>query len=270
MASITSYRKTYQRWLKQYEKQAYKELRKAFKKWGDSIPFSMMTEQNYEQMVDVVVLESPMVIAYEKLYTDIGLVHGKRTGRQINKELKFFKPGDFESEFIKNIRNFLLTTNMGERITSVEGTYISTIQKLLANRLEDGKTIAEASREIEKIVKKPNFYRWQAERIARTETTTAANFAAVEANEVTDFVMEKVWISGSDSRVRRTPPNEYDHQDLNGKTVDPKEAFTTSRGEMLMFPGDTNGSAGNIINCRCSVAFRPVRDANGDLIEKTK
>ena len=270
MASITSYRKTYQRWLKQYEKQAYKELRKAFKKWGNSIPFSMMTEQNYEQMVDVVVLESPMVIAYEKLYTDIGLVHGKRTGRQINKELKFFKPGDFESEFIKNIRNFLLTANMSERITSVEGTYISTIQKLLANRLEDGKTIAEASREIEKIVKKPNFYRWQAERIARTETTTAANFAAVEANEVTDFVMEKVWISGSDNRVRRTPPNEYDHQDLNGKTVGPKEAFKTSRGEMLMFPGDTNGSAGNIINCRCSVAFRPVRDANGDLIEKTK
>ena len=126
----------------------------------------------------------------------------------------------------------------------------------------------DAAKEIQELVRKPNFYRWQAERIARTESTTAANYAATEANEVTDFVMEKVWISARDGRTRRTPPDKYDHQDLNGKKVDPNEPFITSRGEKLMYPGAPNGSAGNIINCRCAVAYKAKRDANGDLIEK--
>ena len=268
MASITAYRNTYKRWLKQYERQAYKELNKTFVKWGNTIPFSMMTETNYETMVDVVILDSPLILSYERLYTEIGLVHGKRVGKGINRELKFFKLGDFESVFLQNIRNFLLTANMKDRIVSVEGTYISTIQKLLANRLEAGKTMRDAAKEIQELVRKPNFYRWQAERIARTESTTAANYAATEANEVTDFVMEKVWISARDGRTRRTPPDKYDHQDLNGKKVDPNEPFITSRGEKLMYPGAPNGSAGNIINCRCAVAYKAKRDANGDLIEK--
>lgn len=268
MASITAYRQTYQRWLKQYERQAYKELNKTFIKWGNTIPFTIMTGDNYESLIDVTVLDSPLILSYERLYTEIGLVHGKRTGRAINRELKFFKPGDFESVFLENIRKFLLTANMKDRIVSVEGTYIDTIKNLLASRLEEGKTIRDAAREIMELVRKPSFYRWQALRIARTESTTAANYAATQANEVTDFVMEKIWISAKDSRVRRTPPDKYDHQDLNGKKVAPDEPFITSRGEKLMYPGDTNGSAGNIINCRCAVAYRAKRDSNGDLIEK--
>jgi len=267
MASITAYRNTYKRWLKQYEGQAYKELKKAFDKWGKSIPFNLMTEENYGAMIDVVIMDDPMILSYERLYTEIGLVHGKRTGRQINRELKFFKLGDFESVFLQNIREFL-TSFGGERITSVESTYVDTIKKLLANRLEEGKTIFEAAKEVQSIVGKSNFYRWQALRIARTESTTAANYAATQANDVTDFVMEKVWISASDSRTRRTPPDKYDHQDLNGKKVDPDEPFVTSRGEKLMYPGAPNGSAGNIINCRCAVAYKAKRDAEGNLIDK--
>jgi len=35
----------------------------------------------------------------------------------------------------------------------------------------------------------------------------------------------------------------------------------------LQFPGDQkNGSAGNVINCRCAVAQRVKRDKNGNII----
>jgi len=267
MASITAYRHTYSRWLKQYERQAYKLLQSTFDKWGRNIPFAIMSESNYSDVLNNVISDDPMIRTYETMYTEIGLVHGKRTGRQINRELKFFKPGDFESVFLNNIGDFLRSFG-GERIESVEKTYVEYIKTLLSTRLQEGKTIFEAAKEIQELVRKPNFYRWQALRIARTESTTAANYAATKANDVTDFVMEKIWISALDSRTRRTPPDKYDHQDLNGKKVDPDEPFTTSRGEKLMYPGDPSGSAGNIINCRCSVAYRAKRDKDGNLIDK--
>ena len=34
----------------------------------------------------------------------------------------------------------------------------------------------------------------------------------------------------------------------------------------MMYPGDPNGSAGNVINCRCSSAIVPRRDKDGRLI----
>jgi len=44
------------------------------------------------------------------------------------------------------------------------------------------------------------------------------------------------------------------------------ESFNVS-GEQLEYPGDQqNGSAGNIINCRCTVAQRVKRDADGNII----
>jgi len=269
MASITAYRNTYQRWLKQYEKQAYKELDKTFKKWSEAIPFAIMTEENYGALIEFVVTDAPLIRSYERLYLEIGLVHGKRVGNGINNELKFFKIGDFTASFFNDIREFLTDIHK-TRITSVEKTYIETIKQLLAGRLEDGKTIMEAAKEIKELVNRQGFYRWQALRIARTESTTAANYAATKANAVTDYEMEKIWISAKDARVRRTPPSDYDHQDLNGKRVGVNEPFITSRGEKLMYPGDPKGTAGNIINCRCAVAYKAKRDRNGDLIEINK
>ena len=262
------YRRTYKRWLKQYEKQAYKEIHKTFAKWGVNIPFSIMTEANYEALVDVVMTDEPMIMTYEKIYTDIGLVHGKRVGVTINKELKFFKPNDFDALFLRNIRNYLLTTDLELRLFSIESTYADSIKLLLSKRLEEGKTIREASAEVQALVRSNDFYRWQALRIARTESTTVANYAATQANQVTDYVMEKVWISARDGRTRRSPPDKYDHVYLDGKTVEPNDDFITETGQKLAYPGDPKGAAGDIINCRCAVAYRAKRDSEGNLIKK--
>ena len=113
--------------------------------------------------------------------------------------------------------------------------------------------------EVRKIVSKPNFYRAQALRIARTETTAAANFAATEAGGVSGFAMQKEWISALDSRTRD------DHAGTNGQKRPESKPFNVG-GEKLMYPGDPAGSAGNVINCRCTVAMIPVRDRSGNLI----
>ena len=267
MPNIETYRSTYKRWLLQYEKQSYKELRKTFKRWSEVIPFSMMSEDNYEVMLDAVINDDPMYRTFEKIYTDIGLVHGKRSGAQINKELKYFEFANFENIFLVNLKKYL-EEFAADSIISIEETYKTAIKKLFVDAIREGGDIRAITKRIQNIVKKPNFYKWQALRIARTESNTAANFSATQAYESNGFEMDKVWISARDSRVRRTPPDKYDHQDLNGKRVDPDKPFITSRGEKLMFPGDKKGSAGNVVNCRCSVAYRPRRDANGEPIRK--
>jgi len=113
-----------------------------------------------------------------------------------------------------------------------------------------------------KLIKSRNFYRWQALRIARTETTAASNYAATVSSSVSGVLMDKVWISALDERTRQ---GKFNHLEMNQKRVPLDKPFNVS-GEKLMFPGDPKGSGGNVINCRCSVAQVVRRDADGNIM----
>jgi uncharacterized protein with gpF-like domain len=97
---------------------------------------------------------------------------------------------------------------------------------------------------------------WRANMIARTETHGAANFGAQEAAKETGLPLMKEWISAEDERTREdhvTAGNEY----TIGGSIGPipqNEPFIVG-GEALQYPGDPAGSAGNAINCRCSVGW---------------
>jgi Phage Mu protein F like protein len=97
-----------------------------------------------------------------------------------------------------------------------------------------------------------------ARRIARTETHTAASIGADEAADARDLDMMKEWASTEDARTRP------DHSAANGQTVTYNEHFVVG-GETLDFPGDPNGSAEQIINCRCVVLYHPI--INGQVIK---
>ena len=95
-------------------------------------------------------------------------------------------------------------------------------------------------------------YDWYTERtpphrteaIARTETVRASNAGTLET--FVDWgVKEKEWLSTKDDRVR------IEHLEVDGQVVPIDEPFIVG-GEELMYPGDASGSAGNVINCRCT------------------
>jgi uncharacterized protein with gpF-like domain len=69
--------------------------------------------------------------------------------------------------------------------------------------------------------------------------------------------MTKEWVSAMDDRVR-SPENgsEFDHVAAHGEVVGLHEPFTRT-GEALMHPGDSAGSAGNVIQCRCTMVASP-------------
>jgi len=101
---------------------------------------------------------------------------------------------------------------------------------------------------------------WRARMIARTEVHGAANYGAYEAAKKTGLPMQKEWISAIDKRTRSLDAgDEFGHLEFNGTKVGMDEAFvfTSKQGteDRLMYPGDPDGAAGNVINCRCTTGF---------------
>ena len=264
MASIVTYRNKWLRLHKSYEKRALKVFNNAFKTWGAAIPFDFINEGNYKALVAGAINKETMFNAYAEVYTEIGKAHGKRVGKAVNQELKVFTFSSFISLFERSLFQWLFT-NGGARIVLVQQAYITHINRLIASGLADGQTIQQITTRLKTLVTRSNFYRWQALRIARTETTTASNFAATVAGDVSGFVMEKMWISALDARTRRPPESHFNHYEMNGKKVGQNDVFVVG-GEKLLFPGAPTGSAGNVINCRCTVALIPKRDSEGNLV----
>lgn len=104
-----------------------------------------------------------------------------------------------------------------------------------------------------------------AQRIIRTESTLAANYAtqqtAIDIFGINN--LEKEWFAAIDERTRPA------HAAADGQIVDANRPFIVN-GEELMMPGDVSGSPGNVINCRCSSASFPKAEPEtiqSDLLE---
>ena len=96
-----------------------------------------------------------------------------------------------------------------------------------------------------------DYPRFAAERIARTEAHTAASVGSHVAAEATGLELEKVWAATPDGRTRGS------HSDADGQRRAMDEPFNIG-GDLLMFPGDPDGTAAEVINCRCVVMYEPV------------
>lgn len=262
-----------EKWLKlhrRYERLSYTLLMKVFRDLGNSIPFDRLTKLNYEYLIDFAVKRESIEDVYLNIYRTIGFRHGLLIGKSINRDLKNFTPNVF-SEFFEGQLKYWILNNIAYRITSVRNEYALYIKQIIKEGLDEGLGMLEVAKKIEKLINSRNFYRWQALRIARTETGAAANYGATISANSTNVMMDKFWISANDARTRRTPPNRFDHFNMNGAKVDKLEPFNVG-GELLMYPNapitadNKRPSGGNVINCRCTIGYRPKRDKDGRVI----
>lgn len=237
------------------EIQAYRIVRRNVLNIVKSIPFNNIAKLTYEALIYSNVSERQIKDIYIEIYTKLCEPQYKRTQRQLKADI------DFESVIMQ-----WLNTNAGLRIVSVHSTLIEAIIKVIADGYENNLSVAEITRNLQN---KFGWFKAQALRIARTETTTATNLATYLAAENSDYELQKTWISAQDNRTRRPPKSPFDHLDMNGVTVDANSPFFVG-GEELEYPGDPNGAAGNIINCRCKVVFTVKEDENGLPIRKIK
>ena len=227
-----------------YENKALRILLKEFRKMSAKISFDALTKANAEAIIPFAIDEKAMQEALFKVHYTIGKSYGNLEARKLRQEIKKFKPLPL---FNVAFMNFLLAYYAefgGEEIKLLTATYITAIVEEIRKATYENETVLQMRDRIYKTVNSPNFYKWQALRIARTETTFAMNRAKLISGEVSGLTMEKYWIAKIDSRTRDI------HAYMNGKKVGQNELFDVD-GEKMLHPGDrTNGaSARNLVNC---------------------
>lgn len=247
-----------------YERKAYRIVQKHIKTILGDIPLNNITLNTYELLIAGNISKEQIYSMFKELYTTIGINYGNK----VNNDLENTKKANilFNEYLLKEILLFL-STDGGVKITSVRDSLVSDIVKSIKETIGQDATIIDIQNAIYNLIRKSQtFYKWQALRIARTETTSASGLAAIKTAEQSNLVLDKVWISVQDNRTRIKP---YDHLDMNGFKQNLETPFFVG-GENIQYPGDIKASAGNVINCRCTVSFVPKRDADGMLILKNK
>lgn len=134
----------------------------------------------------------------------------------------------------------------GEKIKLITRTTVTDIRAIVSRGITDGLSERDIAAQIAAVA--PTKSASRAQTIARTETHSASAFSAQSSAEATGLTLVKVWVS---ARGERTRP---DHDEADGQRRALNEPFIVG-GEPLMYPGDSNGSPEQIINCRCVSAY---------------
>lgn len=121
------------------------------------------------------------------------------------------------------------------------------IKAILQKGYGQGYTIDKMTNELQDLFN--NWESYRSERIARTETTRAANDGAVKLYRHWG-IEQKEWLSTNDDRTRET---HLAGHGLDGQIVDIDKPFKTENGVELMQPGDSNAPLTETVNCRCTV-----------------
>ena len=141
--------------------------------------------------------------------------------------------------------------NGREKLIKEVGT---TARNQLNTALQEGIDAGESTDQLADRVRSVfnNLSKYEAKRIAMTETSAAYGFARHKAMSDAG-VQYKSWLSSHGPNVRpahRAAELKYGPGAEDPGPIPISQAFVVM-GENLMYPGDPNGSAGNVINCQC-------------------
>jgi uncharacterized protein with gpF-like domain len=195
--------------------------------------------------------ESDVSNIYNDIYVNIGLRFTKWYQRNFEKLIDK-QTTDFS--IWEEKYSYIASKIAAERVVSVSGNRKKELRNVLQRLVKNPDFNSMNERQQQRILRQKfnGLSKTNAQRIVRTESTLAANYATQQTAIDTFGInnLQKEWFAALDSRVRP------DHAAANGQVVDQKDYFKVG-GEELMMPGDSNGSAANVINCRCSSASFP-------------
>lgn len=153
-------------------------------------------------------------------------------------EYSFNEAGDRITSIMNTNRDAMLNTIRGAAVKGeAEGLGADALAEYIRDALKREATIIS---------------KYSAERIARTEVVGASNRGQLLGVQSLGYGAKKTWLPFFDSRTRTFEKGPFNH--AIQETVGLYDKFTKT-GESLDHPGDPHGSAGNIINCRCSQTF---------------
>ena len=217
--------------------------------------------KQYEEFGTVGVLPiEELTKALTELHLDAGVRWANYTRKSIEKKsIKAYEVKAVGDNYIAYIREYLNRNLMNKSVIPIEKTEREIMLRVIANGIENGDNpnkIASNLRELK-------LGTARARLIVRTETGRAMNTGAMFAAAESNVVVNKIWNSAQNNRTRRIPRDENDHLRMNGVKVAYYEWFFVPgmKGiDLMQYPCDPAGSAGNVCNCRCAVSFEPTNE----------
>lgn len=176
----------------------------------------------------------------------------KLAGQQLFEELgktdPFASPPAAVTEFLAQREN---------KLRGVPQAVFDRVKATLQAGLDAGETTAQLSARVKSEFN--GLADEDARRIAQTETAAAYGAGRDQAMRAAG-IQFKAWLTSGNANVRAAHEQAgLDYPPERGIPVD--EPFIVG-GESLMHPGDTSGSAGNVINCHCvAIAVKAPEDA---------
>lgn len=212
-----------------------------------------------------------LVNIYTNIYVNIGMRISEWYTKNFERYNKKFDPAQYRDVFAFKFAA-LANQVAGARVNSVQNNRKQVLIKELKRFFSDPEFQSLNERDAQKLLRDrfKGISKYQAERIIRTESVAAANYATGESAKqmFNEQDLMKEWITAEDGRVRRIPRDQASHKAMNGVTIPAADKFdvpTKDGIDRLMFPGDPNGSPSNVINCRCTVAYVPKEAAEATM-----
>ncbi|AKU43342.1 portal protein [Bacillus phage Silence] len=190
---------------------------------------------------------------FSALYVEVMQEFGENMFNNFKKhsiaDLETKGPFTFETVFKvfdKAVQKFIAST-VAKKVVAVTNTTKKAIRGIIAKGEAQGKTVAAIANDLDKlyldeIIPKRTYV------IARTEVIGASNAGNRYAAKQTGLQLEKQWLSTPDDRTRDS------HVSIDGETQPMDEKYSNG----LMFPGDPEGAAEEVIQCRCTEIYNVI------------
>lgn len=249
------YKKLYANALKTYSPKFKKELQRQVDVYCDTQDMNAISDKGIKKTI-------------QKLHMAMGVKMAQITEKEVKKSVKGYQgPEEFKNKqtdlFTYVMLTYLEMKGLDQISAEITQTTKNQIQQYLLKSVEEGLTMQETI----KLLRTAGITNYRAEMIARTETGRAANIGSMVGTASTGLVTVKEWIAARDNRTRRVPRDMFDHFHMDGIKIPFDEKFNvkTKNGgfEPMLHPCDPSGSAGDVINCRCTLGYEAVRGEDG-------
>ena len=256
--------------MKLFERQHLKPVYNALEKQINPV-VSILRKQGIEQAqasLDTVEINAYLAPPIRDIYKTVGLYFANKTIWDLQQSAKQEQKASFgfNDEFVRDILAFFNQYLLNQAILPISETTKNQILQVISEGIQKG----WGADKIAMALESPELLLWRARLITRTESNKAMNFGQRLGESKSEWESVKTWIAANDHRTRHA------HRLVDGITVDFTQRFLVPiyKGklqagvDLMTGPGDVHASAGNICNCRCTLAFAAKRDENGRLIRK--
>lgn len=187
------------------------------------------------------------------IWQDVASDVGTSTAKQLKSSDRRYQHKT--ADFIEKMLEYMLNLS-AKKVQEIDEFTLWLLQTVLSEGIDQGDSIPDLAKRVDNLYLDqiiPN----RSQTIAATEVCAASNWGSQQAASQSGLTLTKEWVATNDGHTRVA------HAEANGQVVPMNQPFNVG-GEDLDYPGDPNGSAENVINCRCTQVYQSVTADTGD------